>query len=80
MVHHIVKEIRQSTEDTFVISIKLNAADYMNTESSKADSLNDAEQLALQHLITIADWGLVDIVEISGGDYEKPGTFCLVVL
>ncbi|KAH9482397.1 NADH-dependent flavin oxidoreductase iccG [Psilocybe cubensis] len=71
-VHRIVKQIRESTESNFVVSIKLNAADYINRESSQADSLTEAEQVALQHLITIADWGLVDIVEISGGDYEKP--------
>lgn len=75
MFHRIVKQIRQSTEDIFVISIKLNASDYIHTESSNAESLSEAEKLALKHLITIADWGLVDIIEISGGDYEKPGLF-----
>ena len=55
----------------FVICMKLNAADY--AEASSTPSLSEHEQHALQHLREIARWGTVDVIEVSGGDYEKPG-------
>jgi hypothetical protein len=58
-----------------VISLKLNAADYSPTGVAGDSSLTEGEQRALKHFLTLATWGLIDIVEISGGDYEKPGIF-----
>lgn len=58
------------TPKDFVISIKLNAADYAS--GSLDSNLTEHEQRALQHLLAIASWATVDIVEISGGDYETP--------
>lgn len=69
LVQTIVTRIRASTPSDFVISIKLNAADYT---CSSSNNLTEHEKRAMQHLLTIASWCTVDIVEISGGDYEKP--------
>ncbi|KAF8974330.1 hypothetical protein BDZ97DRAFT_1751158 [Flammula alnicola] len=72
IIHTIVQRARESTAKDFVLCIKLNAADYSTTEISDDDALTNSEQCALKHLLAIASWGLVDVVEISGGDYEKP--------
>jgi len=73
LIQTIVTRIRASTSSDFVISIKLNAADYTDssTESSNT-TLTEHEQRAMQHLLTIANWSTADIVEVSGGDYERP--------
>ena len=47
------------------MSIKYSAA--------SADYKRIAPDLALEHILAMAQWGGVDIIEISGGDYEKPG-------
>ncbi len=47
------------------MGIKLNAGDYV------VGGFDDAD--AKSHLLEIASWGLVDWIEISGGDYENPG-------
>ncbi|CAA7265349.1 unnamed protein product [Cyclocybe aegerita] len=70
----IVDQTRACTRKDFVVGIKLNAADYTSPDSSDSveSSLTNGEQQALKHLLAIASWGTVDMVEISGGDYEKP--------
>jgi 2,4-dienoyl-CoA reductase-like NADH-dependent reductase (Old Yellow Enzyme family) len=75
MLHTIVQGIRASTSTDFVIGIKLNAADYSPTDIVEDSSLTEGEQRALEHLHTLATWKLIDIVEISGGDYDQPGIF-----
>jgi hypothetical protein len=70
LIQTIIGRIRALTPKDFVISIKLNAADY--TSGSPDSSLTEHEQRALQHLLTIASWATVDIIEVSGGDYETP--------
>lgn len=66
LLHRIVKDIRSALPSEFIIGVKLNAADY------KSD--DDDEERALNHLRAIASWGMVDFIEISGGDYEDPGS------
>ena len=34
---------------------------------------------ALQHVREIGKWGLVDFIEVSGGDYEDPRAYILTV-
>ncbi|KAJ3506686.1 hypothetical protein NLJ89_g6734 [Agrocybe chaxingu] len=75
IIKRIVDRTRARTRKDFVIGIKLNAADYTSPDSNDSveSSLTDGEQQALKHLLAIASWHTVDMVEISGGDYEKPG-------
>ncbi|KAI0071038.1 FMN-linked oxidoreductase [Panus rudis PR-1116 ss-1] len=80
-LRQIVTAIRKSDgiPDNFVVGIKLNAADY--TERSKTHGTHanhddtahhSSTDRAMNHLRRIAQWGLVDFMEISGGDYENP--------
>lgn len=69
-LHRIVSAIRSSDviPEDFVLGVKLNAADYVDTAAGVVSS----EDRPLQHLQAIASWGLVDFIEISGGDYDSP--------
>ncbi|KAF7318713.1 FMN-linked oxidoreductase [Mycena chlorophos] len=53
-----LNNIRLVVSPTFILGIKLNSTD------SGVD--------ALKHVQTIASWGRVDFIEVSGGDYESP--------
>ncbi|KAG9034008.1 hypothetical protein FRB95_013983 [Tulasnella sp. JGI-2019a] len=63
VVHEIIRGIRSVVPPSFVIGVKINAADYVNGGLS--------EDKALAHVKGIADWEMTDFIEISGGDYEK---------
>lgn len=54
--------------DNFVVGVKLNSADY----TQDAGGLSEARPL--QHVREIGKWGLVDYIQVSGGDYEDPRT------
>lgn len=78
-LHRIVSTIRAS--DTiprdFVVGIKLNSADYVDTspeqQTKDIEALNaEREARALSHVQEISSWRMVDFIEISGGDYENP--------
>lgn len=71
MLSKIVEAIRKVVPTTFIIGIKINSADYVTSGSTEEASL-EGEQRVLDHIRTIASWGIVDFIEISGGDYEKP--------
>lgn len=60
-------ETRAAVTRDFILGLKINAADY--ADSNTAGRVSPA----LDHVRTIAGWGSVDFIEISGGDYEKPG-------
>ena len=49
----------------------MNAADYIN--SGKDECGTKDEDRVLDHVRTIASWGMLDFIEVSGGDYERPG-------
>lgn len=55
--------------DDFVLGIKLNAADYVEGSTSSTPEGNRV----VQHFREMVSWGLLDFIEISGGDYEDPG-------
>lgn len=74
LIHTIVSCIRREVPKEFILSIKLSATDYSTAGSSTEASLSEGESRALEHILAIAQWGGVDIIEISGGDYEKPGS------
>jgi 2,4-dienoyl-CoA reductase-like NADH-dependent reductase (Old Yellow Enzyme family) len=71
----MVSCIRRGVPKDFILSIKLSAADYKTADSSTQASLSEGESNALEHILAMAQWGGVDIIEISGGDYENPGNF-----
>ncbi|KAG0697587.1 hypothetical protein DFH29DRAFT_811472 [Suillus ampliporus] len=71
MLHEIVEAMRKVVPTTFIIGIKINSADYVASGSAEEAS-QQGERCILDHIRAIASWGIIDFVEISGGDYEKP--------
>ena len=67
LLHVIVSRIRDIAPANFVLGVKLSATDYAQDNNVAQDTT------ALEHARAIANWGLVDFLEISGGDYENPG-------
>lgn len=71
----------KSSEDIpgdFVVGIKLNAGDYIDKDTKEIMTAEQTD-LPFQHVKEIASWGTVDFIEISGGNYEHPGSspfFC----
>ncbi|GLB42192.1 putative NADH:flavin oxidoreductase / NADH oxidase family protein [Lyophyllum shimeji] len=66
LLHRIAVAIRKAVPQDFVLGIKINSADYASSDQP------NSEERVLDHLRTIAAWGGIDFVEVSGGDYEKP--------
>ncbi|KAJ7635103.1 hypothetical protein FB45DRAFT_910774 [Roridomyces roridus] len=66
LLNRIVVGIRSTVPPDFILGLKINSADYADVSAAGEASS------ALDHVRTIASWGLVDFLEISGGDYEKP--------
>lgn len=62
-VVEVYKAIRAATSDTFNVGIKLNSADFQRGGFTEEESLAVIE--------TLADLG-IDLIEISGGNYENP--------
>jgi 2,4-dienoyl-CoA reductase-like NADH-dependent reductase (Old Yellow Enzyme family) len=71
MLSEIVVAIRKVVPTTFIIGIKINSADYV-TSGSTEEASQEGERRVLDHIRTITSWGIIDFIEISGGDYEKP--------
>lgn len=59
----VIKAIRQSSDKTFTVAVKLNSADFQRG----GFDVEDAEKV-VQMLTPLA----VDLVELSGGSYEAP--------
>jgi hypothetical protein len=58
-----------------VLGIKLNSSDYIGAGSiHDPHAEEDAEDKAVAHVIEVARWDMIDFIEVSGGDYENPGT------
>lgn len=77
LLRRVVFAVREVVPKTFILGIKMNAADYVEPENKIASPLTTKEDdRVLDHVREIASWGAVDFIEISGGDYENPGT-CL---
>jgi 2,4-dienoyl-CoA reductase-like NADH-dependent reductase (Old Yellow Enzyme family) len=74
LLHRIVIAIRAVVPKEFALGVKFNAADYLDDEDHPPSTNSiQQEDRALNHVSAIASWGSVDFIEISGGDYEKPG-------
>ncbi|KAG1876985.1 hypothetical protein C8R48DRAFT_689345 [Suillus tomentosus] len=71
MLSEIIEAIRKVVPTTFIIGIKINSADYVTSGNTEEVS-QEGERRVLDHIRTIASWGVIDFIEISGGDYEKP--------
>lgn len=59
----IYQEVRKQTGDDFIISVKMNSADFQRGGFSEDDAITVAKAL---------DQAGVDLLEISGGTYEAP--------
>ena len=67
--------IREVLPRPFVLGIKLNSSDYVGAGSvHNSQAEEEAEDSAVAHVVDIARWDMIDFIEISGGDYENPGT------
>jgi 2,4-dienoyl-CoA reductase-like NADH-dependent reductase (Old Yellow Enzyme family) len=69
LLRRIVYAIRAVVPKGFVLGVKVNAADYMDDIQQNVES----EPSAMKHISSMAQWGNIDFIEISGGDYEDPG-------
>lgn len=72
LVHRIVTSIRDVVPKSFAVGIKLNAGDYVSSAEPEGE-LDLQATVVLEHVTSIAQWTIVDFIEISGGDYENPG-------
>lgn len=70
LLHRIVSSVRAVVPNTFILGIKMNAADYVTGKGD--ETVLEDEQRVLHHIRCIAGWGMVDFIEVSGGDYENP--------
>ena len=77
-MHQVTEAIRSVVPSNFVLGIKINAVDYVATACD--DKHNSTPSDGLHHIRDIASWGLVDFIEISGGDYEMPGTILYLLV
>lgn len=76
MVREIAEGIRAIVPKDFIVGVKINSADYVEAGEKPSDERVLGEtQRVLDHVRTIALWGMVDFIEISGGDYESPGAY-----
>ena len=59
----IYKEVRQQTGDNFIVSVKLNSADFQKGGFDESDAIA---------VFRAVDALGIDLIEISGGTYEAP--------
>jgi len=64
LLKRLVTEIRAEMPDTFCLSVKLNSGDYMEEGGLTTDE-------ALEQVRWLVTCGMVDFVEISGGNAEQ---------
>ncbi|KAG8921113.1 hypothetical protein FRC01_000407, partial [Tulasnella sp. 417] len=64
IIESILNRIRATVPQPFALGIKVNAADYVSGSVT--------EEQALVHIREMASWRMLDFIEISGGDYERP--------
>ena len=74
LLRRIATEVRRNVPKDFVIGVKLNAADFVDRKA-----VATSDEKVLQHVKDIVSWGLIDFLEISGGDYESPGGWIYVL-
>jgi hypothetical protein len=58
-----------------VLGVKLSSSDYVGAGSvHDPRAEEEAEDKAVAHVVDVARWDMIDFIEVSGGDYENPGT------
>ncbi|KAH7886932.1 hypothetical protein F5I97DRAFT_1073482 [Phlebopus sp. FC_14] len=73
MVREIVDAIRAVVPQDFVVGLKINSADYLEADERPSDyTVTKEMNRVLSHIRSMAHWGTIDFIEISGGDYESP--------
>jgi len=78
LLQRIVTAIREVLPRPFVLGVKLSSSDYVGAGSVQdPQAEEEAEDRAVAHVVDVASWDMVDFIEISGGDYENPGTTSL---
>ena len=70
LLRRIATEIRTNVPKDFVLGVKLNSGDFIDNKT-----VSSSEEKALQDVRDIISWELFDFLEISGGDYESPGSW-----
>jgi 2,4-dienoyl-CoA reductase-like NADH-dependent reductase (Old Yellow Enzyme family) len=78
LIRRIVVAIRETLPADFVVGIKLNSGDYVDSakealQGTEAKVAEEQRQRALGHVKELASWGTIDFIEVSGGNYENPG-------
>ncbi|KAF8627358.1 hypothetical protein AX15_004425 [Amanita polypyramis BW_CC] len=71
LLKRIIDDVKAIVPDDFVLSVKINSADYVDSQSSD-DAIQNNEKRITEHVLTMAKWGVFDFIEFSGGDYEEP--------
>jgi 2,4-dienoyl-CoA reductase-like NADH-dependent reductase (Old Yellow Enzyme family) len=75
LLHRIVTAIREVLPRPFILGVKLSSSDYVGAGSVRnPQAEEEAEDRAVAHVVNVARWDMIDFIEISGGDYENPGT------
>lgn len=59
----VYKAVREATSENFIISVKLNSADFQRGGISEEDVIS---------VFKAVDEAGIDLIEISGGTYEAP--------
>ena len=72
LLRRITAEVRRNVPKDFVVGIKLNSADFVDRQA-----ITTSDEKALRHVRDIVSWGLIDFMEITGGDYESPGPWTM---
>jgi len=67
LLHRITKEVRRNVPKDFIVGIKLNCGDFVDRQAAE-----QSDERVLQYVQDIVSWGLIDFLEITGGDYENP--------
>jgi 2,4-dienoyl-CoA reductase-like NADH-dependent reductase (Old Yellow Enzyme family) len=75
LLQRIVTSIRAVLSRPFVLGVKLSSSDYIGAGSvHDPRAEEEAEDRAVAHVVEVARWDMIDFIEVSGGDYENPGT------
>lgn len=61
----IIEAVRAKVPRDFAVGVKLNSSDYIQGGLTEEDALENVKWLA--------ETGLCDFIEVSGGNYENPG-------
>lgn len=72
LLKRLITEIREENPAPFCLSVKLNSGDYMEEGGLTQDE-------ALEQVRWLTTCGMVDFVEISGGNAEQRSSGCIIL-